>query len=99
MIPFVCSIIGDDADEALDHIIVRKEAERSAGKGEHSGEFWWGLSAPLGGQVEAKALQNGGTLPGLFSTSNVKQRKSPDQVRIWNSWRSILSPKLHGRIP
>ncbi len=53
--PFVCSVIGGDAGESLDHIVARKEAERLAG----SGEFWWGLSAQLGPNVEAKAQENG----------------------------------------
>jgi hypothetical protein len=57
-VPFVCSVIGGDANETLHHIIIRKEAERVAG----SGEFWWGLSAPLGPDVEDQARQNSGTL-------------------------------------
>jgi hypothetical protein len=41
---FVCSVVGGDAGEGLDHILIRKEAERSGG----AGEFWWGLGAALG---------------------------------------------------
>jgi hypothetical protein len=92
---FVCSVVGDDADEDLNHIVTRKEAERSTGKG----EFWWGLGAPLGRHVEAKAQQNGGTLPALFSKSKNGNKKLSNQVRIWDEWRSVLSPKLHGPIP
>jgi hypothetical protein len=98
-VPFVCSVIGGDADEALDHIMVRKEAERSAGTADHSGEFWWGLSAPLGRDVEAMAKQNAGTLPILFSKSSNTSAAHSSQVRIWNKWRSILDPQQHGRIP
>jgi hypothetical protein len=92
--PFVCSIIGGDAGEPLDHIIVRKEAERDAG----IGEFWWGLSAPLGSDVEAQAQQNGGTLPALFSKSDALPKGS-SQVRIWEEWESVLDPSRDGRIP
>jgi hypothetical protein len=92
MVPFVCAVIGSDANEPLHHIIVRKEAERKAG----SGEFWWGLSAPLGRDVEACA--NGVTLPALFSASNVAAQHG-GQVRIWEEWESVLDPKKSGRIP
>ena len=95
MIPFVCSVVGGDAGEDLQHIVVRKEAERRAG----NGEFWWGLSASLGPRVEAKAQQNQGTLPALFSKSKAANPIS-NSVRVWNNWRGVLSPKIHhGRIP
>ena len=98
VIPLVCSVVGGDAGEDLNHIVTRKEAERRAGKGKHSGEFWWGLAAPLGRLVEAKAQQNRDTLPALFSKSNAANPAS-SLVRVWDEWRSVLSPKLHGRIP
>jgi hypothetical protein len=97
--PFVCSVIGRDAGETLEHIIVRKEAERSTGTAEHAGEFWWGLSAPLGPDVEAQAQQNGGTLPALFSRSNNSQVQHYSQVWIWDEWQSVLDPRRGGRIP
>jgi hypothetical protein len=99
MIPFVCNVIGGDADEGLDHIILRKEAERSTGIGKHADEFWWGLGAALGPDVEATATQNGGTLPALFSRSGNAQMPHSNQIRIWNGWRSVLNPQQHGRIP
>ena len=46
--PFVWSVVGEDAGETLSHIVTRKEAERRAGRG----EFWWGLGTPLGEGVE-----------------------------------------------
>jgi hypothetical protein len=95
MLPFVCSVVGGDADERLEHIIVRKEAERSTG----TGEFWWGLAAALGPDVEAKAKQNGGTLPALFSKSDKGQIPHSNQIRIWDAWRSVLHPQQHGCIP
>src|SRR4051812_25796840 len=99
MVPFVCNVIGGDADEGLDHIILRKEAERSTGIGKHAGEFWWGLGAALGPDVEAMATQNGGTLPALFSRSGNAQMPRSNQIRIWDGWRSVLNPQQHGRIP
>jgi hypothetical protein len=59
MAPFVWGEVSFDAGESPEHIVVRKEAERITG----SGEFWWGIDAPLGISVEVKAEQNGGTLP------------------------------------
>jgi hypothetical protein len=38
---FVWSLIGQDAGQPLDKIIIRKEAERRTG-----GEFWWGGGTP-----------------------------------------------------
>jgi hypothetical protein len=70
-----------------------------AGTGAHLGEFWWGLGASLGPEVEAKAKQNRGTLPALFSKSNTTTKTPPKQVRIWEKWRSVLSPRMDGRIP
>ena len=93
-VPFVCSVIGGDANETLDHIVKRKEAERVAG----SGEFWWGLGAPLGADVEDKARQNGGTLPALFSESSTSAKHS-GQVLVWQNWKSVLPPRKAGRIP
>ena len=94
LVPFVCSVIGGDANETLDHIIKRKEAERVAG----SGEFWWGLGVPLGAEVEDKARQNGGTLPALFSESSTSAKHS-GQVLVWQNWKSVLPPRQGGRIP
>jgi hypothetical protein len=96
--PFVWSVIGSDAAEPLSHIVLRKEAERSSGTGEHSGEFWWGLSAHLGPAVEAMAKQHCGNLPALFSPSRNAQ-VGRGQVRIWDEWESRLDPQRRGRIP
>ncbi len=93
MIPFVCALVGDDT-ERRDDVIAHKEAERTAG----GNEFWWGLAARLGPQVEAKAIQNGGTLPALFSDT-ITSSPPPEQLLIWDEWRSVLSPTLCGRIP
>jgi hypothetical protein len=70
----------------------------SAGTSEHSGEFWWGLSAKLGKDVENLAQQNGGTLPALFSTSNGALKHS-GRVLVWQEWESVLYPKQQGSIP
>jgi len=95
MISFVWSEIGFDAGETPEHIVVRKEAERTDG----SGEFWWGLDAPLGITVEVHAEQNGGRLPALFSQSRSSKVEQRQEVRIWDTWRSLLRPQQHGRIP
>ena len=95
MVSFVWSEIGFDAGETPEHVVIRKEAERLAG----SGEFWWGLDAPLGITVEVHAEQNGGSLPALFSKSRSSKMQQRQQVRIWDTWRSLLHPKQHGRLP
>lgn len=95
MAPFVWGEVNFDARESPEHIVVRKEAERIAG----SGEFWWGVDAPLGITVEVKAEQNGGTLPVLFSRSRKTGKQQSAQVRVWDTWRSLLHPRQHGRIP
>jgi hypothetical protein len=95
MVSFVWSKIGFDAGETPEHIVVRKEAERLAG----SGEFWWGLDAPLGITVEVHAEQNGGSLPALFSKSRSSEMGRRKQVRIWDTWRSLFHPQQYGRIP
>jgi hypothetical protein len=58
---FVCSVVGGDAGEDLGHIVTRKEAERSAGKG----EFWWGLAASLGPNVDCVHNTRPATIGGL----------------------------------
>jgi hypothetical protein len=95
MAPFVWGEVSFDAGESPEHIVVRKEAERITG----SGEFWWGIDAPLGISVEVKAEQNGGTLPVLFSRSRNANKQKSSQVRVWETWRSLLHPQQHGRIP
>jgi hypothetical protein len=96
MISFVWSEIGFDAGETPEHVVVRKEAERLVG----SGEFWWGaLAAPLGISVERMAERNGGSLPALFSKSRSSKVEQRQEVRIWDTWRSLLHPQKHGRIP
>ena len=95
MAPFVWGEVSFDAGESPEHIVVRKEAERIAG----SGEFWWGVDTPLGISVEVKAEQNGGTLPVLFSRSRKTGKQQSSQVRVWDTWRSLLHPQQHGRIP
>jgi hypothetical protein len=83
-----------EAGESPEHIILRKDAERVTG----SGEFWWGVDAPLGITVEVFAEQNGGTLPVLFSKSRIAEEPPRSQIRIWDAWRSLLHPQKHGRI-
>lgn len=95
MVSFVWNEIGFDAGETPEHVVIRKEAERLAG----SGEFWWGLDAPLGITVEVHAEQNRGVLPALFSKSRSSTVRQRQQVRIWDTWRSLLHPQQHGRIP
>ena len=80
--------------KVFNNIVTRKEAERAAG----SGEFWWGLSAPLGADVEDLALQNGGTLPSLFSASNAPLSHSR-HIYIWREWQSVLHARQHGTVP
>ena len=78
VVSFVWTEIGFDAGETPEHLVARKEAERSAG----SGEFWWGLDASLGITVEVKAEQNGGSLPALFSKSRNFKEQQLREVRI-----------------
>jgi hypothetical protein len=94
MVSFVWSEIGFRAGETPEQIVLRKEAERNAG----SGEFWWAVDAPLGITVEVTAERNGGSLPVLFSNST-SSKEQQREVRIWDSWRSLLHPQRHGRIP
>jgi len=95
MVFFVWTEISFEAGESPEHTILRKEAERIAG----SGEFWWGVNAPLGITVETRAERSGGTLPALFSKSRTTEERHSSQVRIWDTWRSLLHPQIHGRIP
>jgi hypothetical protein len=95
MVSFVWSEIDFDSGESPEHVICRKEAERIAG----AGEFWWVVGSPLGITVEAKAEQNGGTLPVLFSKSRSTEQRQRPQVRMWEAWRSLLHPEKCGRIP
>jgi hypothetical protein len=76
--PFVWCLMGEDAGQLLDEIIVRKEAERRTG-----GTFWWGLGTPLGSRVESAAILNGGDLPALFSAKPAKVlgRRTTVQLR------------------
>src|SRR5260370_21248752 len=94
-IPFVWSLMGQDAGQSLDEIVVRKEAERKTG-----GDFWWGLGTPLGPRVGSVAVLNGGILPALFSALNGKRatQASNEIVRVWNGWCSIRSGQ-RGTIP
>jgi len=94
-VSFVWSEISFEAGENPEHTILRKEAERITG----SGEFWWGVDAPLGITVEVWAERNGGTMPVLFSKSRTTEERHSSQVRIWDTWRSLLHPQIHGRIP
>ena len=96
--PFVWSVVGEDAGETLSHIVTRKEAERRAGRG----EFWWGLGTPLGEGVKLAAIVNGGTLPALFSALKPKGKSNEDanaKIQVWNSWCSIRKGGQHGTIP
>ena len=94
-IAFAWAEISFEAGESPEHLILRKEAERITG----SGEFWWGVDAPLGITVEVRAERSGGSLPILFSKSRTTEARQSSQVRIWDTWRSLLHPQLHGRIP
>src|SRR6478609_4790448 len=94
-VSFVWSEISFEAGENPEHIILRKEAERTTG----SGEFWWVVDAPLGITVEVRAERDGGTLPVLFSESRAPEDRQSSQIRIWDTWRSLLHPRQHGRIP
>jgi hypothetical protein len=91
--PLVWSVMGQDAGQPLDEIIIRKEAERKTG-----GEFWWGLGTPLGDRVESVAILNGGTLPALFSALDNQKQASGQNTYVWNGWHSIRKGR-HGSIP
>jgi hypothetical protein len=93
MTSFVWSLMGQDANQPLKEIIIRKGAELRTG-----GEFWWGSGTPLGDRVESVAILNGGTLPALFSALG-KQKQAPVQnTYVWNGWHSIRKAR-HGSIP
>jgi hypothetical protein len=98
MTKFVWSLMGQDAGQPLDEIIIRKEAERRTG-----GEFWWGFGTSLGPRVESVARLNGGTLPALFSALS-NQKQAPNQnTYVWNGWRSVRKGRYrtydHASIP
>jgi hypothetical protein len=95
MLSFVWTEILFKAGESPEHILLRKEAERITG----SGEFWWGVDAPLGITVEVWAERSGGSLPVLFSKTRTTEERHSSQIRIWDTWRSLLHPQKHGRIP
>jgi hypothetical protein len=95
---FVWSLMGQDAGQPLNEIIIRKEAERRTGQ-----TFWWGLGTGLGARVESAAISNGGTLPALFSALG-NQKQAPNQkTYVWNGWRSVRKGRYrtysHGSIP
>jgi len=76
--------MGVDAGEPLDHIFIRKEAERTIG-----GEWWWGLGSTVAKELEQLAISNGGTLPPIFSALNSHKGLNPNQkICVWNGWRS-----------
>jgi hypothetical protein len=90
---FVWSLMGPDAGQTLNEIIIRKEAERRIG-----GEFWWGGGTPLGASVESEAISNGGTLPALFSALG-NQKQAPNQnTYVWNGYHNI-DKRRSGSIP
>ena len=62
MSSFVHSLMGVDASEPLNHILIRKEAERKTG-----GNWWWGLASNIAKELEREAISNSGTLPVLFA--------------------------------
>jgi hypothetical protein len=96
--PFVWSLMGQDAGQTLDEIIIRKEAERRTG-----GTYWWGGGTPLGPRVESEAILNGGTLRALFSALGNQKRAANQSTYLWDGWRSIRKgphgTHSHGRIP
>jgi hypothetical protein len=93
MTPFVWSLMGQDAGQSLDEIIIRKEAERRTGS-----EIWWGGGTPLGARVESEAIDNGGTLPALFSPLENQKHALDPNTYVWNEWERILTG-VQGIIP
>jgi hypothetical protein len=95
---FVWCLMGQDAGQPLDEIIIRKEAERKTG-----GEFWWGIGTALGPRVELVVKQNGGTLPALFSALRNQEQAPSQNTYVWNGWRSVRKGRhgtySHGSIP
>jgi hypothetical protein len=98
MTKFVWSLMGQDAGQPLDQIIIRKEAERRTGGG-----FWWGFGTSLGPRVEREAILNGGTLPALFSALSNQEQAPNQNTYVWNGWRSVRKGRdrtySHGSIP
>jgi hypothetical protein len=90
----VLSSMGVDAGEPLDHILIRKEAERKTG-----GNWWWGLGSNIAKEAEREATSNGGTLPVLFAAVARPNDGVPGQrACVWNGWQS-RDGKRRGRIP
>jgi hypothetical protein len=85
--------MGEDGNQPLPEILLRKEAERITG-----GDFWWGLGTPLGDRVASAATTNGEVLPALFSAARKPAQSSNQVVRIWNGWCSIPTGQS-GTIP
>jgi len=77
---FVYSLMGVDAGEPLNHILIRKEAERKTG-----GNWWWGLASNIAKELEEEATSNGGTLPVLFAAVAKPNDGGPSQnACVWN---------------
>jgi|SRR6516164_2905233 len=91
---FVYSLMGVDAGEPLNHILIRKEAERKTG-----GNWWWGLASNIAKELEEEATSNGGTLPVLFAAVAKPNDGVPGQKAcVWNGWQS-RDGNRGGRIP
>jgi hypothetical protein len=85
---FVFTKPGVEAGESLADILIRKEAERIAGKN----TFWWGVGNSVGVALEKAAQDSGGTLPILFlvhktQTPPKKRDASPQRVVVWTKWQ------------
>jgi|SRR5215472_2392563 len=94
MSSFVHSLMGVDAGEPLNHILIRKEAERKTG-----GNWWWGLASNIAKELEREAISNSGTLPVLFAAVAKPNNGVPGQKAcVWNGWES-RDGKRRGRIP
>jgi len=82
---FFWTKMGIESGEALEDIIIRKDAERTAG----GGEFWWGIGTSLGSAVRDAAQSNGGKLPVIFSKMLGRPKpadQSPEVVWKWTEW-------------
>jgi hypothetical protein len=86
--------MGVDAGKPLNHILIRKEAERKTG-----GNWWWGLASNIAKELEREAISNSGTLPVLFVAVAKPNNGVPGQKAcVWNGWES-RDGKRRGRIP
>jgi hypothetical protein len=81
---FCWTKIGNESDEALPTVVLRKEWERRLG----GGRFLWGIGQSLGGSAQIAAHRTGSLLA-LFSPAAGRARpaeRKRDDALLWHAW-------------